>query len=91
MASKWDFVTTRAVTEERNANKNPGPSGVTHRGTSAWAGQPNSTCSVVTQSSGLAVQGDLCAGTQQASGVEERAGRAASERPMSHDIGLSPR
>lgn len=45
MASKWDFVTTRAVTEERKANKNSGPSGVTHRGTSAWAGQPNSTCS----------------------------------------------
>lgn len=45
MASKWDFVTPRAVTEERKANKNSGPSGVTHRGTSAWAGQPNSTCS----------------------------------------------
>ena len=72
IASKWDFVTTRAVTEERNGNENSGPSGVTHRGVSAWAGQPNSTDSVVTQSSSLAVQGDLCAGTRHVScGVGE--------------------
>lgn len=60
--------------------KNFGPSGVTHRGMSARAGQANST-----HSGSLALQGDLCAATWHTcvrSGRESRAvGPGASYDP----------